>query len=94
MTIPRKVLGDYTDRELRVIEMRASGIRLRDIATREGVSRDTIYQIVTRLYRKSGTANREELTEWAWFAGLDVPGPAGDADAPAPGPALPVRQTG
>ncbi|MGD1090965.1 MAG: hypothetical protein ABSB35_03120 [Bryobacteraceae bacterium] len=74
----RNVLGSLTDRELKIIELRTSGLRPGVIAKLTGVSRQAIYHVIHRIYIKAGLnnmmANRTVLlTRWAYWHGLDEP---------------------
>jgi DNA-binding CsgD family transcriptional regulator len=83
----RNVLGDLTDRELKIIELRTSGIKPGEIARRTSVSRQAVYAVISRIYRKAGVDNTALLTSWAVGNALDEPlAPERSEDIPKPEP--------
>ena len=72
----RYVFLDFTELELKVIELRTSGIRPGEIGLKLGLTRAAVYKVIMAAYRKSGTSNTAQLTRWAWEMGLDVPAPS------------------
>lgn len=75
MAKDQPVLGDYTARELRLIELRTNGMKPEHIAMAMETTRNAVYSILHRVYAKSGTTNTAQLTRWAWECGLDAPAP-------------------
>lgn len=71
---------DFVARELRIIELRVNGMKPGAIARREGVTRQAIYAVICRVYKKSGANNTAQLARWAIEAGLDVPAPPDTAE--------------
>ncbi len=74
MAAKRYVFGPFTDRELKIIEMRTSGIKPWRIAESMCVSRQAIYARIHVIYRKAGIpSHTAALTRWAYRLGLDEP---------------------
>jgi DNA-binding CsgD family transcriptional regulator len=61
---------EFTERELKTIEMLASGYNDPEIAEYFKISIHTIRNILTQLYRKTNTVNRTQLVAWAFRAKL------------------------
>lgn len=61
---------EFTERELKTIEMLASGYNDPEIAEYFKISIHTIRNILTQLYRKTNTVNRTHLVAWAFRAKL------------------------
>lgn len=61
---------EFTERELKTIEMLASGYNDPEIAEYFNISIHTIRSILTQLYRKTNTVNRTQLVAWAFRAKL------------------------
>lgn len=61
---------EFTERELKTIEMLASGYNDPEIAEHFKISIHTIRNILTQLYRKTNTVNRTQLVAWAFRAKL------------------------
>lgn len=61
---------EFTERELKTIEMLASGYNDPEIAKYFKISIHTIRSILTQLYRKTNTVNRTQLVAWAFRAKL------------------------
>jgi len=58
-------LGIFTDRELRIIQQRASGLKSREIAKRDRVSLEAIYNVIKSVYRKAGIARKRGVNNTA-----------------------------
>lgn len=70
---PRRwAIGRFTDRELKVVELRAAGVKVPEIARRLGLSRTAVYNRLSRLYRKAGLTGAAQMIEWARANALDV----------------------
>jgi DNA-binding NarL/FixJ family response regulator len=69
----KQVLGSLTDRELKIIELRTSGMKPGEIARQAGVSPQAIYAVICRIYKKAGLDNTALLTHWAIKNALDEP---------------------
>jgi DNA-binding CsgD family transcriptional regulator len=96
---PRRwAIGSITDKELKVIELRAHGATVPEIAPRLGLSRTAVYNRLSRVYRKiglmghseragraarAGTANAEGSQETRAEADSDGADRAGEAATPA-----------
>ena len=61
---------EFTERELKTIELLASGYNDPEIAEYFKISIHTIRNILTQLYRKTNTVNRTQLVAWAFRAKL------------------------
>ena len=66
-------MAGFTNRELQVIELRASGLTVRQIAVRLGCKPKTVHGHITSVYRKAGLENVAQLARWAIEFGLDEP---------------------
>ena len=81
----RYALGSFTARELKIIELRTSGMKPGEIALRLGVKRQRVYDSIARIYRKTGLSNTAQLTRWAWENATDEAlGPERAEDLPIP----------
>jgi DNA-binding CsgD family transcriptional regulator len=82
----RYVLGPFTDKELKVIELRTNGVKTPEIARRMGVPRATAYTWLWSIYRKAGVNDVALLTRWAIENAMDVTlGPERPEERPVPG---------
>ena len=63
---------EFTERELKTIEMLASGYNDPEIAEYFKISIHTVRNILTQLYRKTNTVNRTQLVAWGFRAKLVV----------------------
>lgn len=71
---PRRwAIGPYTDKELKVVELRANGVLVPAIARRLGLSRTAVYNRLSRVYRKAGLTGAHQMTEWAKANAFDEP---------------------
>lgn len=59
-----------TARETQVLALVGSGLANKEIADRLGCAASTVEVHVTSLLRKSGAANRSQLTAWLWAGAL------------------------
>lgn len=86
-----RVLGDFSDRELRVIELRVRGMKTKAIATHMLTTYTAIHGVLMGIYAKAGVHNRAELKAWAVEHALDVPA-APDTPETAAVPMVKVRK--
>src|SRR5207248_3042988 len=78
--------------ELRIIQLRTSGVRPGEIAKRTGVSRQAIYARIHEVYQKTGLSNTAQLTRWAIENALDEAlEPETEEPPPVPEPKPPRR---
>lgn len=63
---------EFTERELKTIEMLASGYNDPEIAENFKISIHTVRNILTQLYRKTNTVNRTQLVAWGFRSKLVV----------------------
>ena len=61
-----------TSRELELLPLIAAGLRNREVASRLGISEQTIRNHLTNIYRKLGTTNRTEMTAEARRRGISA----------------------
>ncbi|HEY4361905.1 MAG TPA: LuxR C-terminal-related transcriptional regulator [Bryobacteraceae bacterium] len=74
---PRRwALRPYTDKELRVVELRTHGVQPKEIARMLGISRTTVFHRLSSVYRKAGFSDVALLTRWAIANAMDEPAPA------------------
>jgi DNA-binding CsgD family transcriptional regulator len=66
-------VGHFSDRELKIIELRTHGVKTPQIAKRLGIPRNTAYEALWKIYRKVGVDDVALLTRWAIKWGLDEP---------------------
>lgn len=59
---------EFSDREVRTIEMLISGYNDSEIAEDFKISIHTVRAILERLFRKTNTVNRTQLVAWAFRA--------------------------
>ncbi len=77
----RFVVGDITENELRVIELRTNGVKPREIARRLGIAEHAVNKRIQNIYDKFGFRDLALLTRWAIANALDEPI---EVEAPAP----------
>lgn len=61
---------EFSDREIKIIEMLISGYNDSEMATHLIISIHTVRAILERLFRKTNTVNRTQLVAWAFRAKL------------------------
>ncbi len=69
----RWALGQFSDRELKAVELRANGIDPQGIAQAMGCSYNAAVLLLWSVRRKAGLKNTAEMIEWAKVNALDVP---------------------
>lgn len=57
---------ELTGREAAVAALTARGLVNKEVAGHLGVTPATVKNHLTRIYRRTGTANRTELARWVW----------------------------
>lgn len=57
---------NITDKERKFIELKAQGLKMRDIAKELFMSEGYLENFVRDLYEKTGTKNGSSLINWAW----------------------------
>ena len=65
----------FSDRQLKMIQLRTSGVGIAEIAKRLGITKQSTYDSMKVIYRKSGIHDLALLTAWAVENGLDEPLP-------------------
>jgi DNA-binding CsgD family transcriptional regulator len=66
-------IGNFSDRELKIIELRTQGVKTPQIAKTFGIPKNTAYEALWKIYRKVGVDDVVLLTRWAIKWGLDEP---------------------
>jgi DNA-binding CsgD family transcriptional regulator len=66
-------IGNFSDRELKIIELRTQGVKTPQIAKTLGIPKNTAYEALWKIYRKVGVDDVALLTRWAIKWGLDEP---------------------
>jgi DNA-binding NarL/FixJ family response regulator len=61
---------NITDKEKKFIELKAQGLKMRDIAKAMYMSYRTCENFASDLYRKTGTANGSSLIDWGYNNGI------------------------
>jgi len=80
-------MAGFTDKELRLIELRTNGMKTPEAAQRMGINRHAAYNLLWTIYRKAGVDDVALLTRWAMVNGLDEPlAPERPEDLPKPQP--------
>jgi DNA-binding NarL/FixJ family response regulator len=67
----KRQVGQYgkrkpSQRQLRVIQLVAQGLKNREIARELGISEPVVRNYLTKIYDKIGVSNRVELVMWYW----------------------------
>jgi len=61
-------IGNFSDRELKIIELRTQGVKTPQIAKTLGIPKNTAYEALWKIYRKVGTGfDRAARRERAWY---------------------------
>jgi DNA-binding CsgD family transcriptional regulator len=83
----RMGFAGFTDRELKMIDLRTHGVKTPEIARRLGMRRTTAYDLMWRIYLKVGVDDVALLTRWAIEHAMDEPlAPERPEDIPKPEP--------
>lgn len=80
----RRFFLNFTDKELEIIRLRTTGVKIREIAQRLGLSTNRTYDLLVSIYRKAGIHDIVLLTRWAIEMGLDQPVPDTAENTPEP----------
>lgn len=88
----RYSVGPFTDKELKVVELAAKGLKSLEIAREMGANKFTTYDRLSAAMRKAGVGDRAALARWAVENALDeaLP-PENPADVPPPERKRPAR---
>lgn len=92
----RHILGDFSNRQLKVIELRAKGLSPAQIAEETGSTRQAVQSVIKWIYRRAGDAiprqngkRAENLAAWKrWAESLVLNEPL----APETPDIMPVRE--
>jgi DNA-binding CsgD family transcriptional regulator len=57
---------NLTEKEKRIIELKADGHTLKEIARTLATNRQYVFQLVNDLYKKTGVRNGPSLIAWAY----------------------------
>ena len=75
-------IGGFTKTELRVLELRVSGVSVEEIAKKLGMRRKLVSAYVWKVKRKAGVDSLQGLKEWAIEWGFDMLGPETPEEQP------------